>query len=73
MIQKTKLKKAFKDAGMQTTSGAIDLLTDELNRVVHRWVNLAKEGNIKRLTEDLVWIALGKKFYLNQTKNMSNL
>tara|TARA_R100000656_G_scaffold124528_1_gene102912 strand:- start:4159 stop:4356 length:198 start_codon:yes stop_codon:yes gene_type:complete len=59
MIQKTKLKKAFKDAGMQTTAGAIDLLTDELNRTVRKWVVLAKDGNVKRLTADLVWIALG--------------
>ena len=73
MIQKTKLKKAFKDAGMQTTAGAIDLLADELNRTVQRWVELSKEGNVKRLTVDLVWIALGSKYYLNPPKNMSNL
>jgi|10_taG_2_1085330.scaffolds.fasta_scaffold29691_3 hypothetical protein len=60
MIQKTKLKKAFNDGGLQISPDALEMLEDELRRTVARWVYNAKTGNIKRLTLDLVWIALGR-------------
>ena len=59
MVQKTKLKSEFNKAGLQITREAIDLLDDEFNRSVQRMVNRVKEGNVKRLTAKLIWVALG--------------
>tara|TARA_Y100000310_G_scaffold90091_1_gene87333 strand:- start:111 stop:308 length:198 start_codon:yes stop_codon:yes gene_type:complete len=60
MIQKTKLKKAFNDEGLQISPDALEMLASELQRTAARWVSNAKTGNIKRLTLDLIWIALGR-------------
>ena len=60
MIQKTKLKSEFNKAGLQITSEAVELLDDEINRTVKKMVNRVKEGNVKRLTANLIWVALGK-------------
>tara|TARA_Y100000034_G_C6840093_1_gene379968 strand:+ start:638 stop:835 length:198 start_codon:yes stop_codon:yes gene_type:complete len=60
MVQKTKLKKAFNDVGLQISPDALELLEDELRRTVAKWVYNAKTGNIKRLTLDLIWVALGR-------------
>ena len=42
------------------TREAVELLDDEINRTVKRMVNRVKEGNVKRLTANLIWVALGK-------------
>lgn len=60
MIQKTKLKKAFNDEGLQISPDALEMLESELRRTATRWVSNAKTGNVKRLTLDSVWIALGR-------------
>ena len=60
MIQVGKLKKAFHDEGLQLSVETINILNNEMKRTVSRWVRNTKNGNVKRLTPDLVWIALGK-------------
>ena len=64
MIQKTKLKREFNKSGLQITSEAVEMLDDHIHRQVIKMVNRVKEGNVKRLTVDLVWVALGN--YNNQ-------
>ena len=64
MIQKTKLKSEFNKSGLQITSEAVDMLDDHIHRQVIKMVNRVKEGNVKRLTVDLIWVALGN--YNNQ-------
>ena len=59
MIQKTKLKREFNKSGLQITSEAVDMLDDHIHRQVIKMVNRVKEGNVKRLTVDLIWVALG--------------
>jgi|TARA_Y100000310_G_scaffold184280_1_gene184416 L-2-hydroxyglutarate oxidase LhgO len=59
MVQKTKLKAEFNKAGLQITREAIDQLDDEINRSVKKMVSRVKEGNVKRLTAALIWVALG--------------
>ena len=59
MVQKTKLKAEFNKAGLQITREAIDQLDDEINRSVKKMVSRVKEGNVKRLTAKLIWVALG--------------
>jgi hypothetical protein len=64
MIQKTKLKREFNKSGLQITSEAVEMLDDHIHRQVIKMVNRVKEGNVKRLTVDLIWVALGN--YNNQ-------
>jgi len=59
MIQKTKLKSEFNKAGLQITSEAVDLLDDHIHRQVTKMVSRVIEGNVKRLTGTLIWVALG--------------
>ena len=59
MIQKTKLKREFNKSGLQITSEAVEQLDDHINRQVRGMVSRVIEGNIKRLTVDLIWVALG--------------
>lgn len=61
MVQKTKLKKAFNSKGVQISPEAIKMLDDEMGRIVNRWVYRCSDGNVKRLSVDLVWIALGRR------------
>ena len=61
MIQTSKLKKAFHDEGLQLSVSTVNILNDEIKRTVNRWVKNTKEGNVKRLTPDLVWVAYGSK------------
>jgi hypothetical protein len=64
MIQVTKLKKAFNEEGLQITTQAINILDSEVKLLVKKWVKNTKFGNIKRLTADTIWVALGR--YLNK-------
>ena len=63
MIQTTKLKKKFNNKGIQLPTKTIMVLDSEIERLVDRWVNNAKESNIRRLTPELVWAALGRWSY----------
>ena len=63
MIQTTKLKKKFNDEGIQLPTMTIMMLDSEIERLIDRWVNNAKESNIRRLTPELVWAALGRWSY----------
>ena len=60
MLQKTKVKKIFNDAGVQLPEETFTVLNDEVKRIITRWANRTVDGNVKRLTPDLVWVALGR-------------
>ena len=60
IAQKTKMKRLFNEAGIQININALNMLDDHLNRIVRKWVANTVEGNVKRLTPELLWIALGK-------------
>ena len=60
MLQKTKVKKIFNDAGVQLPENTFILLDDEVKRIITRWAKRTVDGNVKRLTPDLFWIALGR-------------
>ena len=60
VAQKTKMKKMFNEAGIQVNLNALNMLDDQLNRIVSKWVQNTKDGNVRRLTPELLWIALGK-------------
>jgi hypothetical protein len=60
MIKVNKLKKAFHDEGLQIPTETINILNNEVKKMVDKWVSNTKKGNIIRLNPDLVWIALGE-------------
>ena len=60
MLQKTKVKKIFNDEGVQLPEETFMLLDDEVRRIITRWAKRTVDGNVKRLTPDLFWVALGR-------------
>ena len=60
MLQKTKVKKIFNDTGVQLPEETFMLIDDEVKRIITRWAKRTVDGNVKRLTPDLVWVALGR-------------
>jgi hypothetical protein len=60
MIQKTKVRKAFNNKGIQISIATLNQFDEEISRLIDKWVKNTKFGNVKRLTPDLIWIALGK-------------
>jgi hypothetical protein len=63
MIQKSKVKKLFNSQGIQCSVATLNLIEEHLSREIRNMVFRTKEGNVKRLTPELLWIALGN---LNQ-------
>ena len=59
-MTKTEIKKAFAQHGVQLGNGAMDQILYELKCVVNRMAGRCKEGNLKRLTPELFYIAMGK-------------
>ena len=59
-MTKTIIKKEFKNAGVQIGGGAIDCIEYELNCFVRRMAKRCSEGNIKRITPPLMWVAMGR-------------
>lgn len=59
MIQKTKLKRIFHDANVQINVEAINILDDHVRRQVVQWAKRCNDGNVKRLTPEALWVALG--------------
>ena len=60
MIQVTKVKKVFHDAGVQLSTDAINMIRDDMNRQIRLMTKSCKAGNIKRLTAATYHLALGK-------------
>jgi len=60
ILKKATVRQVFKDHGIQLGSGAIETIDDDISRRIDAMAKRCKDGNIKRLTPDLFWIALGK-------------
>ena len=58
MLQKTKVRKIFSKHKIQLPADSLDFLDSEVNRMVHKWVLRCKNGNIRRLSIDLVGYVL---------------
>tara|TARA_R100000234_G_scaffold38018_1_gene22476 strand:+ start:9909 stop:10094 length:186 start_codon:yes stop_codon:yes gene_type:complete len=58
-MTKKEIKEIFKKEGVQLGAGSIEMLIDELKRDTRFMAIRCKQGNVKRLTPDLFWIALG--------------
>jgi len=61
MIQKTKMKEIFHKEGIQINIEALNMLDDHVKRLARIWALRCANGNVKRLTPKLIWIALNIK------------
>ena len=59
-MNKKYIKQAFSHDGVQLGNGAIDDIEHELKLMVIRMAKRCKNGNVKRLTPELFWVALGR-------------
>jgi len=59
MIQVTKVKKVFHNAGIQVSTDAINLIRSDIERQVRLMAKRCERGNVKRLTSDTYHIAMG--------------
>mgnify|MGYP003632040123 CR=1 FL=1 len=59
MIQKTKVKKMFNSEKIQCPIGTLNIIEEHVQRMVHRMVQNCKQSNVKKLTPELFWVALG--------------
>ena len=59
-MNKKYIKQAFSHHEVQLGNGAMDMIEHELKLQVSRMARRCKEGNLKRLTPELFWVALGR-------------
>ena len=60
MVNMSKMKKAFHNENIQITTKAMNMLRNEINKTINRWVDNTKNPNVKRLKTENIWIALNK-------------
>lgn len=58
-MTKKEIKEIFKMMNVQLGAGSIEVIEDELKRKVKLMASRCAYGNVKRLTPELIWIALG--------------
>ena len=58
-MNKKDIKEIFKRNGIQLGAGSMEMILEELNKKVIYMARKCKDGNIKRLTPETFWIALG--------------
>ena len=59
-MNKKQIKQIFKNNNVQLGAGSLEIIEDELNRYVRILAVNCNNGNVKRLTPDLMWVALGR-------------
>lgn len=58
IIKATVVRKKFNDRGVQVNDSAIKQLNDIIERDIHKMVVRCINGNVKRLTPELIHIAI---------------
>jgi len=61
-MTKTQIKKIFKDKNIQLGKSSIDLIESEFRLLAMRMAERCEMGNVKRLTPELFWIAIGREY-----------
>ena len=62
VINKSNVKKLFNKQGIQCPISTLNLVEEHLARLINTMARNCKEGNVKRLTPELMWVALGKNY-----------
>ena len=60
MIQITKVKKIFHNAGVQLSADAVNLIRHDIHKQIRQMAQRCRDGNVKRLTVSTYNIAIGK-------------
>ena len=60
MIQITKVKKIFHNAGVQLSADAVNLIRHDIDKQIRQMAQRCRDGNVKRLTVSTYNIAIGK-------------
>ncbi len=58
-INQTIIKKAFSKRGIQLGAGSMDMINREILTHVSKMANRCNDGNLKRLTPELFYVAVG--------------
>jgi hypothetical protein len=56
----TNIKRIFSDKSIQLGAGALDMIEKEMVFFAQRMAKRCVDGNLKRLTPELFWVAMGK-------------
>ena len=59
-MTKKEIKAVFKEHSVQLSPGAFDLIEEDTKRRVRAMAKRCKDGNVKRLTGDVYFIAIGR-------------
>jgi hypothetical protein len=60
-MNKKTIKQIFKESNIQLGTGSLETIEEELKRTVTSMARNCYHGNIKRLTPELMWVALGRR------------
>ena len=55
----TNIKKIFSEQGIQLGAGSLDMIEKEMVFFAQRMAKRCSDGNLKRLTPELFWVAMG--------------
>ena len=56
---RTNIKKIFSRKGIQLSAGVLDMIEKEMVYLCTRMAKRCTDGNLKRLTPELFWVAMG--------------
>ena len=56
----TNIKKIFSEKSIQLGAGALSMIEKEMVFFAQRMAKRCAEGNLKRLTPELFWVAMGR-------------
>jgi hypothetical protein len=56
----TNIKKIFSEKGIQLGAGSLDMIEKEMIFFAQRMAKRCCDGNLKRLTPELFWVAMGR-------------
>ena len=59
MIHASKIKKTFNDNGVQLSTESLNMIRDDFKRKIRRMAERCRDGNVKRLTDETFFIAMG--------------
>ena len=59
-MNKKQIKEVFKNYKVQLGAGALEVIEDELTRYLRIMAVNCHNGNLKRLTPETMWVALGR-------------
>jgi|TARA_Y100000310_G_scaffold29525_1_gene28054 hypothetical protein len=62
IIKVSSVRKLFNERNIQISDDAIKVINDMIDRDTRKMVARCIEGNVRRLTTDIIYIALGNLF-----------